>query len=175
MNGNVIVEPKDIWQYFQEHKAELHNSYHLVAESHDDGVEIYLTEENGTPFFVTEVFGKVEGEADSISEQNTIVNYRALLDIYLGEEYERDPEDEVFSGEDIDRLNEIDDALDDFLCAMMECPVEQAQLSDDERFEIIGMVAEYLETECSIPVRVPTAVEDGDTGKVSVVQYPYEP
>lgn len=165
----VLVQPSEIWEYFQEHKKELEESYLLVASDDDGEVEIYLTEENGMPYFRVEISGQCESEADSISKINAEGNYRELISLFIEDEYGT----EMFSDDEIDRLNEIQNAAEGFLMVLLGCSPDEACMEENEIDEVVDRVEEFLYEECGIPVWHPTIVDDETTGEANVVQYPY--
>lgn len=165
----VSVPPNEVWDYFQEHKKELQENYLLVASDDDREVEIYLTEENGMPYFRVEVSGQCESEADSVSKVNAEGNYRELLSLFIEDEYSA----ELFSNDEIDRLDEIQCATEDFLMVLLGCSPEEACLEEDEIDEVINRIEEFLYEEYGIPIWHPTIIDDEMTGEVNVVQYPF--
>lgn len=164
-----IVEPNGIWAFFQEHKKELSDNLLLVADNPDDGVEIYLTEECGMPFFQVEVMGECVCELDSVSKANAENNYQELLRAFI------EPEDtgEIFTDEDLDRLDELQCGAEDFLQVLLEQSPEKAGLDEDDIEAITGLVEEYLYENFNIPIWHPMIVEDEHTGEPVIIRYPY--
>lgn len=161
----IYVQPSEIWSFFQEHRKELASKYMLVADNHDDAVEIYLTEEDGMPFFQVEVAGKCESEADSISKVNAENNYRELISLFI----ECDRIGEILDTEDVERLDEIKAAAEDFLFVLLGCSPEEACIEDDDVDQIVDLVEEFLCEQYGIPIYHPTIVENEETGEAEVV------
>lgn len=165
----VDVQPSEVWEFFQQNRKELAEKYLLVASSDDGEVEIYLTEENGMPFFSVEVNGECESEADSVSKANAENNYRELLSLFI----DSDGSSELFDDDELERLNEIQAAAEDFLSVLIGCYPEEACIEYDEIDQIVDLVEKFMYEECGIPIYHPTIEEDEATGTAQVVHYPY--
>lgn len=157
----VIVSSGDIRKFYDENRFALKDEYRLVAEDDDVGVEVYITEENGHPYFTVEVDGTVEYEAQASSETEIETVYAQLLNLYISEDGEED-----FSEEDLERISEINSATYDYLSVLLECEPESC-FDDDCIDEIVSSVEELLCDVYGLSVRHPTA--DGNR----VIQYPY--
>lgn len=164
----VNVQPSEVWEFFQQNRKELSEKYLLVASSDDGQVEIYITEENGMPFFTVDVNGECESEADCVSKVNAENNYRELIGLFLEDE----AGSEIFQPDDLDRLDEINCAADDFIRVLIECSPEYACLEERDLDDIVSIVEQHLYDVYGISVRHPTIVEN-ENGDAQVIQYPY--
>lgn len=80
-----IVPVGEIRKFFNENRSDLVEEYRLVAEEPDAGVEVYITDEHGVPYFVVEVDGADEYEAKASSETEIEGVYSQLLNLYVCE------------------------------------------------------------------------------------------
>ena len=117
----------ELWEYFAEHRASLLSNYHRIASNVEDGIEIYLTEEHGFPFFVVECDGERVFETQTISALDAETTYEDLLTKYIlpevptesADEYQIE-DDQDCPDQDEDRVDEIECAAEDFLLVLLE-------------------------------------------------------
>lgn len=157
-----IIAVDEIRKFYNENKTALMDEYRLVADEEDAGVEVYITQEDGVPYFVVEVDGNNEYEAKASSESEIETVYAQLLNLYVTE----DNADEVFDEDDIDRIQEIHDATIEYLSVLLECEPDEC-FDDDCIEEIASAFEEFLYDAYGFSIRHPTV--DGDT----VIQYPF--
>ncbi len=158
----------ELWEYFSEHRASLANNYHRIANNEADGIEIYLTEERGFPYFVVESDGEKVFETGTVSALDAEKTYNDLLYQYIlpempdeGDEYLDEPDDD-----DI-RVEEIKCAAEDFLLVLLEQHPEDCGLNSSDIDEIVSLVEQHLFDTFGISVYHPVEV-DGVT-----VRYPF--
>lgn len=83
MAANIIIEPENIWDYFEENLDSLETIMHTVAENKEYGTEICLTNDGGLPCFVVTA-DDVEVETATCWEKtNCIFEAKRLYDWYL--------------------------------------------------------------------------------------------
>jgi hypothetical protein len=83
MAANIIIEPENIWDYFEENLDSLETIMHTVAENKEYGTEICLTNDGGLPCFVVTA-DDVEAETATCWEKtNCIFEAKRLYDWYL--------------------------------------------------------------------------------------------
>lgn len=157
-----IIPVGEIRKFFYENRFYLKDEYSLVATEEDAGVEVYITEENGVPYFLVEVDGKVEYEAYAPSETEIEKVYSNIISLYVDEF----GEDEVLSDEDMERLSEIHSATKEYLGILLECETSDC-FEDDCIEEIASAFEEYLFDAYGFSIHHP--IVDGD----EVIQYPY--
>lgn len=161
MSQNVLAE--DIVNYFLDHVEDLSKEYQMVASNEEQGVEIYIAEENDFPCFSVDVDGKEVCAIKTCSLIEAEVTYEELYAMYVC------PDDE-FSDEDKDcdnRRNEIDSAIEDLLTVLIQEDPYEAGLKPIDIDNIASIVEQYLFDECNISVQHPMRV-DG-----AIVQYPF--
>lgn len=157
-----IVSVGEIRKFYNENRFALQSEYRLVADEAEVGAEVYITEEEGLPYFTVEVDGIVEYESKASSEAEIEKVYSQLLNLYICET----DSDEVLDAEDLDRLGEIHSATIDYLSVLLECEPDEC-FDDDCIEEIASAFEEYLYDAYGFSIRHP--IVDGD----KVIQYPY--
>lgn len=152
-----------IWSYFWANRQALLDNYHLVASNEEEGVEIYLTDEKGFPYFSVEVDGEAVYTVETVSSLDAENTYLELLNTYVY------PNEDNLTEEDDDerRVKEITSAVEEMLTTLIEDDPYSAGMSPQEVDELASVIEEYLSDNCGISVHHPTEV-DG-----AVVQYPY--
>lgn len=155
-----IISVEEIRKFYNENRLSLQKEYRLVANQEEAGIEIYLTEENGFPYFTVEMEGGVEYEASASSELEIEKVYAQLLNLYICED------EEDFGVDDLERIDEINTATYDYLSTLLECDPENC-LDESCIEEIASLVEEILYNVYGLSVRHPT--EDGER----IIQYPY--
>jgi len=164
----------ELWEYFAEHRASLLSNYHRIASNVEDGIEIYLTEEHGFPFFVVECDGERVFETQTISALDAETTYEDLLTKYIlpevptesADEYQIE-DDQDCTDQDEDRVDEIECAAEDFLLVLLEQHPEDCGLDSTDIDEIVSMVEQHLFDRFGISVYHPVDV-DGCT-----IRYPF--
>lgn len=157
-----IVSVDEIRKFYNENRFALQSEYRLVADEAEVGAEVYITEEEGLPYFTVEVDGVVEYEAKASSEAEIERVYSQLLNLYICEA----ESDEILDAEDLDRLGEIHSATIDYLSVLLECEPDEC-FDDDCIEEVASAFEEYLYYTYGFSIRHP--IVDGN----KVVQYPY--
>lgn len=160
---SILVSPEDIWGFFWEHKEELSSKYLAVAEDEDAGIVIYMTEEGGLPYFQVEVDGSSEYEVETTSGDDAEESYKNIIKLYI------DQSDEGFDDDDLDRLDDIHNAVEDMLNVMLEGNIEEFDIDENALEEIASIVEQYLADMYGVYVRHPIEVED------KIIQYPFDP
>lgn len=158
-----MVPAGELWDYFSSHRTDLANNYHMIASDEENGVEIYLTEDNGFPCFTVEVDGCTDFESQTSSEVDAENTYGNLLDLFIAgpESYDEDEE------KDDIRIHEIFTAARDFLEILLEEDPSDAGVEPWDIDELVSAVEERLFYDMGISVRHPAQVN----GKI--VQYPF--
>lgn len=165
-----IISPESLLEFYQENLAELAEKYLLIAEDTESGIQIYMTEEKGLPYFMVEVDGKQEYEDTPTELHNAPKVYSSILNLYIDQERHGD---EFFSDEDMERIDEIAGAVEDLLCVLFETSAKDVGMSEVEFDEIADVVEQYLYENYGISVRHPTIMTSDDGESDVVVQYPY--
>lgn len=158
----VIVSVDEIWKFYEENRSHLREEYRLVAEDEESGVELYITEENGAPYFTVEIDSVVEYALAASSDDEIESIYRKLLTLYICE----DDGEVHLSSEDAERVDEIQSATIEYLSVLLEAnPFDYFDEGCID--EITSAFEEYLHDAYGYAVRHPFV--DGD----EVIQSPY--
>lgn len=157
-----VISVGEIRKFYNENRSALAEEYRMVAEEPDAGVEVYITDDGGVPYFVVEVDGTNEYEAKASSETEIEKVYSQLLNLYICET----DENEVLDADDIERMQEIRNATIEYLSILLECEPEEC-FDDDCIEEITSAFEEYLYDAYGFSIRHP--IVDGN----KVIQYPY--
>lgn len=175
----IIVDPNDLWEYYEEHEFELENHMHEVANSYEYGVNIYVTKECGVGEIAvyvddeelyTEVFSNKK-ECDSIACE--IYNLYLSSD-YVNSEYKFDLEEDNYDDEIDIREETLDYAVIDFLDAVFETsPGSVAQMDiDDVIQDLKNHFLAYMYRKWGMDIYRPTYLID-ENGEEFLEEYPY--
>lgn len=176
---NIILEPSEVWGYFQRNAGKLQSSYHLIASNDEYGAEIYVSADSyGDAQIIAELDGdRMETTVVSTAEECERVCH-SVYDDYLTpsavssnvqvEDEESNKENEEFL---IDvREQEIDNAV-------YNCLMEILESYDDDMDALVETTKEYLceflARTCKLPVYRPMHLVDED-GEEFFSEYPYE-
>lgn len=161
MAQNITAD--NILDYFFENIEALSKQYRMVASNEEQGVEVYMAEENGFPCFSVEVDGEEVYAVETCSYSEAEVTYEELYAMYVYPEMDY----ESTESDDDDRRNEIDGAVEDLLAVLIDGDPYKEGLSQCDIDIIASLVEQYLFDQYGISVRHPTEV-----GGV-VIQYPF--
>lgn len=167
-----MIEVKDIWKFFKEHQKELEDKYLCVADFPAEKTEVYITNEFGYAYFTVDVDGITEYDEYATDEHDIEAVYRKILDKAVSEEAE--VYDEALDQSDINRINEIFDAVEIMLDILMEAPAKEAGFDTQEIQKLAVEIEDHLAKNYGALVRHPTAFVNEETGLVEIIQFPYE-
>lgn len=167
-----MIEVKDIWAFFLAHQKEMQEKYICVAEFPSQNTEVYLTNEYGYAYFTVDVNGVTEYDEYAIDKHDIESVYQGVLDKAAPEEEEL--YDEALDQSDINRLNEIYDAVEIMLEILMESPAKEAGFDTQEIHKLTEQIEDLLAQNYGALVRHPTATVNEETGLIEVIQFPYE-
>ena len=176
---SIYVHVPELWDFFFQNRQTLADNYMLMADSPEELVEVYLTEEHGFPYFTIEINGVCEFKAGTVSREDAEGTYREILDLLTpiaetcNSSDNEDGGDEIFDDNDLSRLDEIDEAANEFLTQLLEYSPEELCMDQDDIDLFVSMVEEYLFETHGFQVRHPTIVEIGDGNDPIVIQYPF--
>ncbi len=198
MAGKVLIGSRIVWELFELNKSCLRNQLKSLAEDREKDIDIYLTEDTGFPQIVVMQNGRILESEIMVDEEDCASSVEKIYAKYLCKDYEvsekeakeekaeeqETPDDtDDFSEEDIeegmilDREDELDAALIDFLSVVFEEPasVTTTLLDDDpkEFEEIKETFLGYLAKMCKYDIRRPMYLEYPD-GKVEFTEHPYD-
>lgn len=171
-----MISPENVWSFFKENKKELSDKFLLLAEDVEREIEIYITEENGLPYFIADVENTRQYEERSYGEENCVTVYKELLFFYGieddGGSTDATNNNEVsLSEDDEERIEEIRLAMEDVFYSLVGCQAEELGLSSENLMDMADVIESYIYDNFGYPIRHPMILVD-DEGIESVVQYP---
>lgn len=178
-NADILIEAKDVWNYFTEHRKELLEDMIAIAENTDFDVTIYLTNEDDLPYLIV--------ESDNINSVQINIEDEESCGSIVQEAYKQYLTENILSiiaaeqeaEEDIELIiEEREGDIDGFILRLLE-----DLFGDDEQIiyseEVDDIVEdckehflEYLYRKHNLSVYRPMELED-DEG-VFFEEYPYE-
>ena len=179
MAARTIVEASDVWDYFMEHKSELANSLTMIAENHEYGIGIFLTEDDDLPLImVTADDEEIEEEA-IVSRRDCESTVGEIYDKYLSKDVVNiliDESVDYTEAEELETIDEREMELDDAIygCLMAIAPnlFDIADDPDELCEDLKDHICEYLYTQHGISVYRPMYLETED-GTDEFTEFPY--
>lgn len=178
VNANIIIEPKDIWEYFKEHHIALMHDMVIVAENNDFDVVIYLTNEENKPCLVIESSNVESTEFCVENEDNCEAVVQEVYNLYLTDRIMTVIAEEVeeISQEDVIDERELD--LDSFVMRFLEDvldenPILYTDIINDVAQDCKEHFLEYLYRKHGLSVYRPMELED-ENEEIFFEDYPYE-
>lgn len=179
MAARIIVDPSDVWDYFNEHIDELFGSMKMIADNSQYGIEIYLTETGNLPTIMVSADGEEIEEESCVSANDCVKTVQDFYDKYLsdgvvgilmGEDGDKTMSEEL---ELIDeREAEIDDAMYMLLDTLVSNLFDFVEEPDELCEELKDHICEYLYQKYDISVYRPMYLECED-GTEEFAEYPY--
>lgn len=175
------LDPKDVWRYFQSHKKELEKTMVLLGENTDTGFSVFLTEDDGYPFFVvTDSTKQSEDEEGAITPEECEKTVRLLYKYYIepavctdiDDDEDYDINDMIFERED-EMICAVDDLVTVFCGNDYSC-FRSSHKTNSDMQEILDEICCLLADKHHMPVYRPTLFTD-DNGEDCYVEYPYNP
>ena len=184
----IIVEVSDVWQYFNDQKNALKSNLCLLACNKEYGVEIYITETMGAPFFSVTADGYQLAEDSATTEEECVEAVQKLYDKYLTGKFIDDEnlpfnelsEEDTSCLEIEDMISERETELDDAVMYLVNIAAEDDESLFGENYDDIIEDAkehflEYLARKHGLKIRRPMMLEDEDEdGEEFFEEYPYE-
>ena len=176
--SDIYVYPEDIWDYITRHRSQLERSIVIVAEDDAYGVEIALELRGKTPVLVVYIDDR-EFESDFLTARSQTEEYaREMYDSYLrgysaqdsdADSSDEDEEDSYLDKEIAERDEELRDAFDAFLEAVLgdAFPMIKADDADEMMDEVLALLSAL-----GCEVYRPCFLDAGDGTEV-FVEYPY--
>ena len=183
MAQKIIVEPRDLWSYYLEHKKGLASTMYEIAQNKEYGISIYLSEnEKGNASIVVEADDMEVYSETIVSDRDARTTCEKIYDKYLSDKVvdilaEMGIEDEMTALEQEDAIDEREAELTEALYCFLDivCGEDYFDFyTDDDILEDIkDHFLEYLARKHGIPIRRPMVLEDED-GEEFFEEYPYE-
>lgn len=177
----ILLEPVEVWGYYQKHLKELEGEPLVIAENKEYGVEITMSSENNYPLFIVTADGYQREEESATSEDDCYYVVEELYDQYLTEKFITLDDEELTALDQQDAIFERETELDEMIMAMLSIALEQdpemcipsAEI-DDVIEDIKDHFLEYIARKHNLPIYRPMILEDADGGADFFAEYPYE-
>lgn len=185
MAQKIIVEPRDLWSYYLEHKKQLTSTMFEIAQNKEYGVSIYLSEnEKGNASIVVEADDMEVYSETIVNDRDARTTCEKIYDKYLSDkvvdilaEMGIDDEDDMTALEEEDAIDEREAELDEALYSFLDTVCGEDYFDFYADYDMIEDIKdhflEYLARKHGIPVRRPMVLEDED-GEDFFEEYPYE-
>lgn len=197
MEPIIHLSPADAWNFFTKNRARLGEELVEIATNGRTNTSVYMTEEDGNPYlYVYQNDKKVYQEkcVSAFDAEKTLrsiyTKYMSHLEVVTGNHDEEDGDDDMPPCDDIDAMtdaefqdmvNEREDvicrAFQDFVEVLTEdslSAMEFSGLDDDNIYDVVDHIVEYLAIECGFRIRRPMTITDDDSELEVRTEYPYE-
>lgn len=186
----IYVNPDDVWDYFQKHKAHLADTLDEIAaaETADDediGLQVFITEENGYPQISIEYGDEVLEKECAISKNDCIQVVRKMFQMVekyepiISDAHTEEDEDTTATVDETDlelvaeREAELQIALEEFLYKVMGCSEGEMEFDETELSEMLDSIEETLYGVFGYLMYRPRIIEDGN-GQPRLIEYLFE-
>lgn len=179
MAARIIIDPGDVWDYFNEHMDELFGSMKMIADNSQYGIEIYLTETGNLPTIMASADGEEIDEESCVSANDCATTVQDFYDKYLSDSVVSilmgECEDKSMS-EELELIDEreleIDEAIYMLLDTLVPNLLDVAEDPDEIYEEMKERICESLYKDYGISVYRPMYLECED-GTDEFCEYPY--
>lgn len=185
MAQKIIVEPRNLWSYYLEHKKQLTSTMFEIAQNKEYGISIYLSEnEKGNASIVVEADDMEVYSETIVNDRDARTTCEKIYDKYLSDkvvdilaEMGIDDEDDMTALEEEDAIDEREAELDEALYSFLDTVCGEDYFDFYTDYDMIEDIKdhflEYLARKHGIHVRRPMVLEDED-GEDFFEEYPYE-
>lgn len=173
MVNNVIIAPADVWAYFHAHKSELSTQRYLIAEGNDGKIGIYISEQDGDPYFVVENCNEIIDEDTAITKIDCEETARELYSQHLGyNELDMSADSDIEKEIIEEREDEITVLFQNLLFDLLVDTTNEDIINDIVE-DVKEHTLEYIARKHGIPIYRPMYLE-GEDGTDFYSEYPYE-
>ena len=183
MSQKIILEPSEVWEYYQSNKNEFKSSMSEIASCDEYGISVYLSEnEKGNPCIVVEADDSEVCSENVVSESDCKNTVQKIYDKYLTDKVVEvlsdlnDDDDSLLEQEDAisEREDELDTLVYEFVMGVLGGEVyfdgcEADDMLDDMKEHFL----EYMARKHGLPIFRPMVLEDED-GEDFFEEFPYE-
>lgn len=177
---NIVIEPSDVWGYFNEHRERFSTVARVIASNPIYGIEVCLTEGAGElPIISVLADGEEIDEETCVSPNDCTSTVKKFYDKYLSDNIVNalmSDDDNLTEEEELDKIDEreleIDDALCEFLQTLIPNLFDVIYDVGDLCEDLKDSICEYLYKKYGISVYRPMFLECED-GTEEFTEYPY--
>lgn len=193
----IYVNPDEVWDYFQKNKVRLVEQLDVIAEieseSEEDGLQIFVTEENSFPLLSIEYGDEVLEKECAISQADCTVVTRKFFKMIEDHKEEYLAEANQYSDNDIitdtsgnrgvtegdweyieEREDELRLLLTGFLLAAMGMEEGDMEFDDSELSALLDEIEDSVYNTVNCVIYRPRIIEDDETGQLSLIESIYD-
>lgn len=175
MASRIYIDPQDVWDYYKENFEYEDPEIVLIAENEDYGIEISLSDDDGTALITVEQDGMVIEEECFMTKADCCKTVEDFYDLYLTESiFSLDSFSDKNDRHDYE-IEDREDDLNDAFSALLSEILDVSVISDEIK-EILEDVKdhtiEYIARKHKKRIRRPMYLED-ETGEPFFEEYPY--
>lgn len=165
-----FIDTDLISEFFTLNRDRLEDETAILCESNDGKRQIGLTCKGGYPTLIVLIDGMEEHSEQYLSQWSIESQLPDLCDQYLSDEAERDDQEL----EILEREDEINQALADFLTVVLEEDFDISRLYTSDGADFVDEIMELLAINHGFTVRRPMFIVDSDSGEEVFTEYPYD-
>lgn len=178
--------PGELMEFFIDNRQRFNNEALCIAEDDLTGMEVWITEKGGYPYFSVCCDGYELHCVECVSGADAISAYRDILEDFINDEDEpveektststelEDDEDSLLDDEQYCRNDQIYCSVMDMLDVMLDNCTEELGIEPGDIEQIAFTVEKKLHDDYGIAVQHPVVLVDKD-GNEYVEEYPWDP
>lgn len=187
--------PGELLEFFNKNRTQFNTEAICVASDELTGIDVWLTERCGYPYFAVMCDGENLYEVNSTSSPDAVDTYRAILRTYITNDNEdiplvsakaikdepvEDPDvpdidnDSIMSDEDYVRSDQIACAVYDMVDLMVDGCIEDLGISGEDIDDIAIFVEKFIYDNYGIAIEHSMVLTD-ENGQQYVEKYPWDP
>ena len=179
--------PGELMGFFTDNRERFNKEALCIAEDEVTGIEVWITEKGGYPYFSITCDGYELHSVECVSGADSIETYREILDKFIDDEedevivekedkliIEDDEEDSLLDDEQYCRNDQIYCSVMDMLDVMLDNCTEELGIEPGDIEQIAFTVEKKLHDDYGIAVQHPVVLVDKD-GNEYVEEYPWDP
>lgn len=185
MSQKIILQPHEVWGYYNSHKEKFQNTMYEIASYKEYGIVVYLSEdEHDNPNIVVDADASEVYSENIINADDCVRTVEKIYDTYLSDKvvgvlqdfYEPDDDVTRFNQEDAiaEREEELDTLVYEFVMGALggEVYFDGCEL-DGILEDLKDHFLEYMARKHELPIFRPMYLED-ENGEDFYEEYPYE-
>lgn len=184
MNQTIILQPSEVWDYYQSNISEFKTKMHEIASCEEYGITVYLAKDESESLWVyVEADNNIVYTELIVSEEDGIRTVQKVYDEYLTcraielmsdtlviEDYTKFDEEDAIS----ERESDLDTfTLEYVIGVISEADYVEGRCTDAILDDIKEHILEYLSRKHKLEIYRPMYLED-ENGEDFYTDYPYE-
>ena len=175
----IRVNPKEAWEFFEQHKESLFGNKLVIAENEDYGAEVFMTIEYELPKILVYLGGVAYHEEIAVSEEDCRKVLEEIYQDYLTGKILDNEDYEEFSKAQIeDLIEEKESEFDEAVIYLIGLAIgEDIEFLGEDADEIVedvkDHILEYMARKHGLAIQRPMMLED-ENGEEFYAEFPYE-